>query len=370
MSAQEPNLPLTPPPPPPPPAAPPPPPPPEDAGSQALAEALRSSFFIVKIIMVVLVLLFLGSGFFKVDPQYKAIVLRLGKPVGEGEKALLGPGLHWAFPRPIDQVEFIPFTSLQMADSSVGWYQSPDDRARGVPPNPGGRALNPATTTYALTADSNIIHVVATARYRITDPISFHFDFAAGPQFITNDLNNALLYTCSQMPIDDILTSNRTGFRERVQDRVRDLIDSQHLGVTVDQVDIDASPPLYLAPKFNELDQAMQKQGRVRNQAQSYANTTLAGAEGEAATRDYAADAIRKRTVDMVAAQADTFQKLRGQFEQNPAFFERIRQMTLLETIYTNVQDKITMPPNSRELRIELSREPEPPSTNSYITTP
>ncbi len=93
------------------PPAPPPPPPPEDAGSQALSEALRSSFVIVKIIMVVLVLLFLGSGFFKVEPQYKAIVLRLGKPVGVGEKALLGPGLHWAFPRPIDQVEFIPFTS-------------------------------------------------------------------------------------------------------------------------------------------------------------------------------------------------------------------------------------------------------------------
>ncbi|HUD84644.1 MAG TPA: protease modulator HflK [Candidatus Saccharimonadales bacterium] len=366
MSPQEPILPPAPASVPPPP----PPPPPEDPGSQALAEALRSSFVIVKIIMVVLVLLFLGSGFFKVDPQYKAIVSRLGKPVGEGEKALLGPGLHWAFPRPIDQVEFIPFTSLQTADSSVGWYQTPEERTRGVVPSAGGRSLNPATTSYALTADSNIIQVVATARYRITDPISFHFDFTNGAVFITNDLNNALLVACSQMPIDDILTSNRTGFRERVQDRVRDLVDSQHLGVTVDQVDVDASPPLYLAPKFNELDQAMQKQGKVRDQAQSYANTTLAGAEGEAATRVYAADAIRKRTVDMVAAQADTFQKLRGQFEQNPAFFERIRQMTLLETIYTNAQDKITMPPNSRELRLELSREPQPPNTNSYVGTP
>jgi membrane protease subunit HflK len=351
-------------------SVPPPPPPPEDVGSQALAEALRSSFFIVKIIMVVLVLLFLGSGFFKVDPQYKAIVLRLGKPVGEGEKALLGPGLHWAFPRPIDQVEFIPFTSLQTADSSVGWYQTPDERARGVAPNPGGRSLNPATASYALTADSNIIHVVATARYRITDPVAFHFDFANGPVVITNDLNNALLFAASQMPIDDILTRNRTAFKERVQDRVRDLIDSEHLGVTVDQVDVDASPPLYLAPKFNELDQAMVKRDNVRNKAQSYANTTLAAAEGEAATRVYAADAIRKRTVDMVAAQANTFQKLRGQYEQNPAFFERIRQMTLLETIYTNAQDKITMPPNSRELRLNLSREPQPPSTNSYVATP
>jgi hypothetical protein len=44
-------------------------PPAEDAGSQALAEALRSSFFIVQIIMVVLVLVFLFSGFYTVGPQ-------------------------------------------------------------------------------------------------------------------------------------------------------------------------------------------------------------------------------------------------------------------------------------------------------------
>jgi len=357
MSAQEPNLPS---------AA----PPPEDAGSQALSEALRSSFFIVKIIMVILVLLFLGSGFFKVDSQFKAIVLRLGKPVGEGEKALLGPGLHWAFPRPIDQVEFIPFTSLQTADSSVGWYQTAEERARGVPPDRGASKLNPAATTYGLTADSNIIHVRATAHYRITDPIAFHFDFTSGPGFITNDLNNALLFACSQMPIDDILTSNRVAFKERVHERVSNLIDSQHLGVTVDLVDIDASPPLYLVPKFDELDQAMLKRDNARNKAQSYANTTFHAAEGEAATRVYVADAVRKRTVDMVAAQANIFQKLRGQYEQNPAFFERIRQMTLLETIYTNAQDKMTLPPNTHEVRLELSREPQSPNTNSYISAP
>src|ERR1700749_3871453 len=66
------------------------PPPAEDAGSQALSEALKSSFFIVQIVMFLLVVLFISSGFFKVGPQEKAIILRNGKPVGEGNKALLG----------------------------------------------------------------------------------------------------------------------------------------------------------------------------------------------------------------------------------------------------------------------------------------
>ncbi|HKI69594.1 MAG TPA: hypothetical protein VKA67_08400, partial [Verrucomicrobiae bacterium] len=65
----------------------------DDAGSQALAEALRSSFAIVQFAMVALVIAFLCSGFFTVGPQEQAIILRFGRPVGEGQKALLGPGL-------------------------------------------------------------------------------------------------------------------------------------------------------------------------------------------------------------------------------------------------------------------------------------
>ncbi len=84
-----------------------------DAGSQALAEALSSSFAIVKIVMVLMVVAFFCSGFFTVGPQEKAVILRFGKPVGEGQKALLTSGLHWSFPYPIDEVVKIPITEIQ-----------------------------------------------------------------------------------------------------------------------------------------------------------------------------------------------------------------------------------------------------------------
>ena len=75
---------------------------PDDAGSQALAEALRSSFAIIKVAMLLMVLAFFCSGFFTVRSQEKAVILRFGRPVGEGQKALLGAGLHWSYPYPID----------------------------------------------------------------------------------------------------------------------------------------------------------------------------------------------------------------------------------------------------------------------------
>jgi modulator of FtsH protease HflK len=341
-------------------------PPADDAGSQALSEALRSSFFIVKIIMIVLVLAFLSSGFFTVGPQEKAILLRLGKPVGEGEQALLNSGPHWALPKPIDEIVRIPSSLVQDAQSTVGWMLTPEEIRESAQPQPTGPSLDPARYSYALTSDTNIIHVRAVAHYRITEPIRFHFDFADAAVFVTNDLNSALLLATSQFPVDDILTRRRTAFKEAVAERVNELIREQGLGIKLDQLDVESAPPTDLLTKFNEVDTATQKRNTARTQAQTYADTTLAVARGEAAARTNVAESARSGLVAMVGAQAKEFNDVRAGYERDPEFFKRVRQMIALEQIYTNAQEKILEPhQNSRELRLNLGREPEGTSANS-----
>src|SRR6266487_2358510 len=139
----------------------------EDARTQALADALHSSFAIVKVLMIGLVVVFLFSGFFKVGPQEKAIILRFGMPVGGGDGKLFEPGAHWAFPAPIDEVVKIPVGQVQQVDSTVGWYATTAaNEATGARP-PASESLNPVRDGYLLTGDVNIIHARATLRYRI-----------------------------------------------------------------------------------------------------------------------------------------------------------------------------------------------------------
>jgi regulator of protease activity HflC (stomatin/prohibitin superfamily) len=95
----------------------------------------------------------------------------------------------------------------------------------------------------------------------------------------------------------------------------------------------------------------------------------VAKARGEADTRVKVADAARKRKVDMMASEADVFTKLLAQYERDPELFKRIRQMAVLENVYTNAE-KWVMPPNSRELRLQLNREPQEPPANTNSTTP
>src|SRR5262249_20569504 len=95
---------------------------PIDASSRALEEAFRSSFNIVRVVMILLVAIFAISGITNVEPQQKAVILRFGKPLGVGPEQLLGPGFHWAFPYPIDEVVPITVGQVQYVDSTVGWY--------------------------------------------------------------------------------------------------------------------------------------------------------------------------------------------------------------------------------------------------------
>ncbi len=342
----------------------------EDAGSQALSEALRSSFIIVRVLMVVLLLVFLCSGIFSVGPQENAIILRMGKPVGDGRNALLGPGLHFSWPKPIDDHTNIPISSLQIADTTVGWYMPLEEMGKGNEPQL-RPSLNPANTSYTLTSDTNIIHVTARLHYRISDPIRFHFDFADGRLFVTNALNNAILFASAQFTVDDILTKRVAAFREMVASRVKDLIEQQQLGVSFEQLDVQAIPPRYLQGKFNEVTQASVKRDDTLNKADSYATETLGKARAEAESRINTAQAARTRLVGLVAAEQKNFSDMLPQYQANPELFLRLRQMSMLERVLAGARDKIIQPHNgARELRLILGREPKLPTAQTNSVAP
>ena len=349
-----------------------PPAPPEtpvDAGSQALAEALHSSFAIVKFVMAFLVAVFLFSGFFTVGPQEKAIILRFGKPVGEGDKALLGAGAHWALPYPIDEVVKVPITEIQRVTSTVGWYAvTPEQELAGLEPA-AGPSLNPAVDGYALTADLNVVHTRATLSYRIEDPIRYVFDFVNASNAVRNALNNALLYTAARFSVDDIITRDKIAFQDAVQKRANDLIEREHLGVVVDLCVVESRPPRQLDDAFRNVVRAGETRNKVLNEARSYENQVVTKAGADAAGRINSAEAERTRLVQSVSSDADNFRRLLPKYESNPNLFVQQRLVETLGSVFTNAQDKIFLPARadgqSRELRLLLNREPQKPRTET-----
>jgi len=338
-------------------------PPPEvsdDAGSQALSDALKRSFAIVKVVMAGLVVLFLFSGFFSVEPHQKAIILRFGTPVGGGK--LYGPGAHWAFPPPIDQVIKIPVSKVQSVESSIGWHAT----AAGEGPTPPlGDSLHPARDGYLLTADENIVHVRATLRFRIAEPgLRFALGFTDATNAVRGALNNALMYAAARYKVDDALTRDQAGFRETALARLGHLIDTQQLGILVEQIEnVQVIPPRQLKEAFARVGEAELRSGKEMNDARSYENQTISKARAEAEARRSAGEAERTRLVEFVAAEVERFTNNLPAWRANRALFIQQRQAETLRTVFTNAQETIIAPERGpdRQIRILINREPPKP---------
>ncbi len=348
---------------------------PVDNGSQALAEALHSSFAIVKFVMFALVVLFFLSGVFTVGPQEKAIKLRFGKPQGEGEKALLGAGLHWSLPYPIDEVVKVPITELQTVKSTVGWFQqTANEEALGSKPQP-KPSLNPAADGYVLTGDGNILHAKATLSYRIEDPVRCVFDFSSGTNREFNlvgvsnavlyTLNNALVQTAARYSVDDILLRDAFGFQEAVKRRMTVLAAARNLGITVEQCVVESVAPGQLAPAFLAVNNASQSRAKLIAEAQTYQNQVTNQAGVDALSRINAAESDRKRLVSDITAEAKRFKDLLPAYQANPNFFIEQRLIEVMGRSLTNSDLKAQLPVSDTgrpfELRLLLNREPPKP---------
>ena len=241
----------------------------EDAGTQALAGALKSSFAIVKVIMAGLLVVFLFSGFFIVGPQEKAVILRFGLPAGGGDGKLLGPGPHWAFPPPIDEVVRIPVGQVMSLNSTVGWYPTSAAAEAAGTEMPAGDSLRPAIDGYLITGDENIIHLRATLRYRIAEPgLRYVLDFANASNIVENAFNNALLFAAARYKVDDALTRDQAGFRETARNRFEQLVARHNFGINEIQIDnMQVIPPRQLKEAFGRVTEAEIRRAKELNEA-------------------------------------------------------------------------------------------------------
>ncbi|MGZ8938512.1 MAG: protease modulator HflK [Limisphaerales bacterium] len=348
-----------------------PPPPPgqpnpavvEEVGSRALTDALRSSFVIVKILMVGLVILFFFSGIFTVPSQERAIILRFGKPVGSTEEQLLGPGLHWSFPSPIDEIVRIPIGEVQTVRSSAGWYQTTPEQEAAGNEQPSYGTLNPAVDGYTLTSDGNIIHVRARVDYRISEPLNYALNFVNASNVLQNVVDNALFFASGKFTAEQATRREMGAVRDAVEQRVRDLVHQHQLGVAIEGCQVQIVPPLQVKAAFEQVSTAEIERRKARDDAQAYANRIMSTSQGEAAAVVNQGKTEANRMIQQVASDSQYFSDQLPNFTANPQLFRARLQAESMSRILTNVQERVFALPTSSdgeksELRLLLNPSP------------
>lgn len=337
--------------------------PPEDAGARALSEALDSGFKIVKLIILGLVIAFVYSLTFTVQPDEVAVKLRFGKPVGVGEEQILKPGLHWALPYPIDEIVRISIGQSRTVVSSAGWFPTTAEmEALGQTPDPAG-SLRPGIDGYVISSDGNVIHARATLKYRLNpvNALNYEFGFVDPTNLLQNILNNAIFFTATRHTAEDAIYKDQITFNEAVRERVASLIQEYQVGISVESIDVQTRPVLAVQDAYDQVLSAQQEARTEVNKAEAYARTTVNGAQGQALT--ILADGVTRsnQIVRLMASEAKSFSEQLPYFERNPKLFRERLMAETMQNILTNSDDTFYMSKptdgTDRELRIQLNRE-------------
>jgi len=154
-----------------------------------------------------------------------------------------------------------------------------------------------------------------------------------------------------------VLTRDTAGFREKVRERVEQLIGIQRLGIVVDNVAITTIPPRQLTEAFDAVLQEEQKRNKELNEARSYGSEIVNRARSDAAARIVMSETERARRLEFVAADATNFLALLPAYERDPDLFFRQQHTQMMTRILTNAETKVLLAEGPSQLRLLLQRE-------------
>lgn len=341
----------------------------EEAGSRALNDAMRSSLRILKVLMALVAAVVALSGALMVEPNEVAIVLRFGKPAGAGAAQLLKPGLHWAFPYPIDEIVRVPAGQSHTVTSTAGWHAvTPEQQARGEEPQPRG-TLAPGADGYLIAGDGNIFHARATLKYRISDPWQYAFMFSSASNVLQALLNSSLIHAAAGVSAESAIYRDKLAFRDAVLAEVTDGIARHRLGVTLDPFDVQVVAPVDVRGAFEAVLAAEQERSQKINEARGYANETTLKAGGQAQAILSEGMSASNKLVLSVSIQAKFFLEQLPHYRAEPALFRRRLLAEIMETVIAGAQDTFLLPGSGsggqRQVRLLLNREPARAKTNN-----
>lgn len=245
-----------------------------------------------------LLLAYVATGIYTVQPNEQAVVRRCGRMLPE----LRQPGLHFGLPWGIDQV-----TRLKMQEAkrvSVGVALS--DRSMG-------RLTDPLQAE-CLTGDRNLILVAAVVQYRIADPKAYLFHVADVPALVADSVSACLSSVIASMGVDDVMTVERIAIQNTVLQTTQARLDKYQSGVQLVAVSLEAvAPPQEVAEAFRDVTSAREDKQKAINEAHGYANRLLPQARGEAHRLLLEAEGFRDEVMAKARGDAERFARVAAQ---------------------------------------------------------
>ena len=242
-------------------------------------------------------------GFYQVDQQERAVVLRFGKYLDTVQ-----PGLQWN-PPIIDEVIQINTTKVR----AVSFRE------------------------IMLTQDENIVEVKLSVQYVIDDPTSFVLKVLEPEASLQHATQSALRHVVGGTSMDMVLTGGRAQIADEVNVRLQDYLNLYETGILVSKVTVDESkPPSQVQAAFDDVIKAREDEERLKNEGQAYANGIVPEARGGAQRVLEEAMAYKEQVIANAEGEADRFSKLLAEYLKAPEVTRERLYLDAVQGVFSN----------------------------------
>ena len=274
----------------------------------------------ISILIVVALIIWLATGFYRVEPDEQGIELLFGK----WNQVTTEPGLHYFFPTPFGKTMTPKVESIRKINvgyrsaSELGFSSNSSDR-------------NVLEESLMLTGDQNIVDVNFTVLYKIKDAGKFLFKLR-NPETTVKDMSESVMREIvGQRDLEFLLTGGRQEVEQVVRSDLQDILDEYESGILVQSIQLQSvNPPALVIDAFDEVQRARQDKEKLVNEANSYMNKIVPNARGDAAKLVQEATAYKEQVIKQAEGVAQNFIDVYNSYKETKYV---TRQRIYLETL-------------------------------------
>jgi modulator of FtsH protease HflK len=276
----------------------------------------------IAIAAVAVAVLWLASGFYRVDPDEVGVVLRFG-----AFDRMTQPGLNYHLPVPIEQALTPKVTRVNRTEIGFRSEENPGERtpASGQVPE----------ESLMLTGDENIVDINCTVFWVIKDAKDYLFNIRAPERTVRLAAESALREIIGEHPLAMELSEGRQQIEQDTRALSQHLLDYYAAGVEVTQVTLQrVDPPGPVIAAFRDVQAALADQARLKNEAEAYRNGVVPKARGDAAKITQEAEAYKQKVVAQATGDASRFDSVYQAYKvAEDVTRERLYLVTLQEIL-------------------------------------
>ncbi len=301
------------------------------------------------------------SGFYMIEPGETGMLKRFGAVTQKDIKQ----GLHYRYPYPFETTEINKISQIRRVE--IGFRSDIEDLTAREKKIELQRLL---TESESLTGDENIVNLLLTVQYSISDFFNYQYKVDNQELLVKNLAESVVRQVIGKKEIDIILTHDREIIEQRVRLLLQETLDNHQAGISIIGIALlDDHAPVNVHQAFRDVASAEEDKNTRINQSHAFRNATLAKARGQAAKILTDAESYREEKINRATGEA-------ANFTQQVTVYQKSREITntrlYLETVEEILPDvkKFIKPPEGTARSIDLWFQEQTESLNKDFVVP